>query len=100
MFKPLDQKNKGTFIWNIMLSYFQALDGFVLVVTSDGTILYSTENISSHLGFHQVDLVHRCLYGIVHPDDHHELKVVLEQTLPVVSYWWSQFVYRNKKAHD
>ncbi len=61
----------------------QALDGFVLVVTSDGTILYSTENISSHLGFHQVDLVHRCLYGIVHPDDHHELKVVLEQTLPV-----------------
>ena len=60
---------------------FQSLDGFLLVVTSDGTILYSTENISSHLGFHQVDLVHRCLYGIIHPDDHHELKVVLEQTL-------------------
>ncbi|XP_022086648.1 aryl hydrocarbon receptor-like isoform X2 [Acanthaster planci] len=59
----------------------EALDGFLLVVTSDGTILYSTENISSHLGFHQVDLVHRCLYGIVHPDDHLELKGVLEQTL-------------------
>ncbi|XP_071793157.1 uncharacterized protein [Asterias amurensis] len=59
----------------------ESLDGFLLVVTSDGTILYSTENISSHLGFHQVDLVHRCLYGIIHPDDHHELKVVLEQTL-------------------
>ncbi|XP_038071178.1 uncharacterized protein LOC119740049 [Patiria miniata] len=59
----------------------EALDGFLLVVTSDGTILYSTENISSHLGFHQVDLVHRCLYGIIHPDDHPELKAVLEQTL-------------------
>ncbi|XP_071949278.1 uncharacterized protein [Antedon mediterranea] len=59
----------------------ESLDGFLVVVTSDGTILYATDNISTHLGFNQVDLVHRCLYGIVHPDDHHELKVVLEHTL-------------------
>ncbi|XP_033126484.1 aryl hydrocarbon receptor-like isoform X2 [Anneissia japonica] len=59
----------------------ESLDGFLVVVTSDGTILYTTDNISSHLGFNQVDLVHRCLYGIVHPDDHHELKVVLEHSL-------------------
>ena len=25
--------------------------------------------------------MHRCIYGIVHPDDHNELKVVLENTL-------------------
>ncbi|XP_013389293.2 uncharacterized protein LOC106158006 [Lingula anatina] len=25
--------------------------------------------------------MHRCLYGIVHPDDHHEVKMVLEQTI-------------------
>ncbi|XP_070539757.1 uncharacterized protein [Ptychodera flava] len=59
----------------------QALDGFLFVLTSDGTILYTSENIATHLGFNQVDLVHRCIYGIVHPDDHHELKVVLEHTL-------------------
>lgn len=29
----------------------------------------------------QVDLMHRCIYGIVHPDDHHELKVALEHSL-------------------
>ena len=29
----------------------------------------------------QVDLMQRCVYGIVHPDDHHELKTVLEGTL-------------------
>ena len=31
--------------------------------------------------FNQVDLMQRCVYGIVHPDDHHELKTVLEGTL-------------------
>nr|XP_006816004.1 PREDICTED: hypoxia-inducible factor 1-alpha-like [Saccoglossus kowalevskii] len=59
-----------------------ALDGFLFILTSDGTILYTSENIATHLGFNQVDLVHRCIYGIVHPDDHHELKVVLEHSLP------------------
>ncbi|XP_072177781.1 uncharacterized protein [Diadema setosum] len=59
----------------------EAFDGFLLVVTADGTILYTTDNISSHLGFHHVDLVHRCIYGIVHPDDHDELRVILEETL-------------------
>ena len=29
----------------------------------------------------QVDLMMRCIYGIVHPDDHEELKMVLEQSL-------------------
>ncbi len=29
----------------------------------------------------QVDLMQRCVYGIVHPDDHHELKTVLEGSL-------------------
>ncbi|XP_030848863.1 single-minded homolog 2 [Strongylocentrotus purpuratus] len=61
----------------------EALDGFLLVITVDGTILYATDNMSSHLGFHHVDLVHRCIYGIVHPDDHQELRVILEETLGV-----------------
>ncbi|XP_071827405.1 circadian locomoter output cycles protein kaput-like isoform X2 [Apostichopus japonicus] len=59
----------------------ESLDSFLLVVTADGTILYTSDNISTHLGFHPVDLVHRCIYGIVHPDDHGEVKNVLEQTL-------------------
>ncbi|KAJ8025518.1 Aryl hydrocarbon receptor [Holothuria leucospilota] len=59
----------------------QSLDSFLLVATADGTILYTTENISTHLGFHPVDLVHRCIYGIVHPDDHSDVKNVLEQNL-------------------
>ncbi|XP_078668375.1 uncharacterized protein LOC144909876 [Branchiostoma floridae x Branchiostoma belcheri] len=63
----------------------QALDGFLLVVTSDGTILYVSSNISATIGFSQVDLLHRCIYGIVHPDDHHDLKSVLEQRFDTCS---------------
>ncbi|XP_078587001.1 uncharacterized protein LOC144868540 [Branchiostoma floridae x Branchiostoma japonicum] len=63
----------------------QALDGFLLVVTSDGTILYVSSNISATIGFSQVDLLHRCIYGIVHPDDHHDLKSVLEQRFTACS---------------
>ena len=33
----------------------------------------------------QVELLQRCIYGIVHPDDQVELQAVLERTLPVSS---------------
>ncbi|XP_046562744.1 circadian locomoter output cycles protein kaput-like [Haliotis rubra] len=59
----------------------QLLDGFLLVITSDGTVLYVSENILQYLGFNQVDLMHRCVYGVIHPGDHQEVKVVLEHTL-------------------
>ncbi|ELU04142.1 hypothetical protein CAPTEDRAFT_187600 [Capitella teleta] len=62
-------------------SLLKALDGVMLVVTSDGTVLYVSQNILQHLGFNQVDLKLRCIYGIVHPDDHQELKMVLEHSL-------------------
>ncbi|XP_021355590.1 aryl hydrocarbon receptor-like [Mizuhopecten yessoensis] len=55
------------------------LDGFLLVVSTDGTILYASDNVLQYLGFNQVDLLHRCIYGVVHPDDHLDLKLVFEQ---------------------
>ncbi|XP_041369596.1 aryl hydrocarbon receptor-like [Gigantopelta aegis] len=63
-------------------SAIQVLDGFLLTLTTDGTILYVSENILQYLGYNQIDLMHRCLYGIVHPDDHYELKTILENSLP------------------
>lgn len=32
----------------------QALDGFMLVISSDGRILYTSESISNYLGLRQV----------------------------------------------
>ncbi|XP_033756893.1 aryl hydrocarbon receptor-like [Pecten maximus] len=57
----------------------QILDGFLLVVATDGTILYASDNVLQYLGFNQVDLLHRCIYGVIHPDDHFDLKLVFEQ---------------------
>lgn len=36
------------------LSYMKALDGFVLVLSQQGDIVYCSENIADHLGVSQV----------------------------------------------
>ncbi|XP_069140372.1 uncharacterized protein [Argopecten irradians] len=42
--------------------------------------MYTSDNVLQYLGFNQVDLLHRCIYSVVHPDDHFDLKSVLEQS--------------------
>lgn len=42
-------------IYKISL-FLQCLDGFLLTAFTDGTIVYSTENVLQYLGFNQVNL--------------------------------------------
>lgn len=35
-------------------SLFQALNGFLLILTCDGEVFFATHSIESYLGFHQV----------------------------------------------
>ena len=37
-----------------MVLHQQSLDGFLMVVTGEGTIIYISENIHKHLGLFQV----------------------------------------------
>ncbi|XP_053406617.1 uncharacterized protein LOC123546290 [Mercenaria mercenaria] len=57
---------------------YQMIEGFVVLASADGTIMFVTENISKYTGFSQVDLIHRCLYSIIHPEDFQDLKDALE----------------------
>ncbi|TNN47058.1 Aryl hydrocarbon receptor [Liparis tanakae] len=47
----------------------QALSGFVLVVTAEGYVFYTSPTIQDFLGFQQSDVVHQSVFELIHTDD-------------------------------
>ncbi|KAG7503574.1 aryl hydrocarbon receptor-like [Solea senegalensis] len=47
----------------------QALNGFVLVITAEGYIFYTSPTIQEFLGFHQSDVIHQSVFELIHTDD-------------------------------
>ncbi|XP_017265798.1 aryl hydrocarbon receptor [Kryptolebias marmoratus] len=47
----------------------QALNGFVLAVTSEGLVFYVSSTVQDYLGFHQSDVIHQSVFELIHTDD-------------------------------
>ncbi|XP_061105819.1 hypoxia inducible factor 1 subunit alpha, like 2 isoform X2 [Conger conger] len=54
-----------------------AFEGFLLLLSRDGKVIYTTEAISMYAGIKQVDLIGQSLYDFMHPCDQQEAREIL-----------------------
>ncbi|XP_064608668.1 protein cycle-like isoform X2 [Liolophura sinensis] len=54
---------------NLSAALLEAYDGFLLVISQKGIILYVSDLITTLLGHSQMDLLGQSVYSFVHPDD-------------------------------
>ncbi|XP_069495030.1 hypoxia-inducible factor 1-alpha isoform X2 [Ambystoma mexicanum] len=57
--------------------YLKALEGFVLVLTEDGDMIYLSDNVNKCMGLTQFDLTGQSVFEFTHPCDHEELREML-----------------------
>ncbi|XP_017879539.1 hypoxia-inducible factor 1-alpha isoform X2 [Ceratina calcarata] len=57
--------------------FTKAMNGFMLVLSNDGSIIYLSENVSDYLGVSQMDMLGQSVYEYSHPCDHEELREYL-----------------------
>ncbi|XP_054154394.1 hypoxia-inducible factor 1-alpha-like [Oppia nitens] len=55
----------------------KALNGFLLVLSKEGDMVYISDNVDQYLGLTQIDLIGQSIYDYTHPCDHNEIKDVL-----------------------
>lgn len=60
------------------------MDGFLIVLDKDGTVLFVSESIASYIGLTQNDVIGLNLEEITHPDDNEIIgdNLVAKKVLP------------------
>ncbi|XP_047232901.1 endothelial PAS domain-containing protein 1 isoform X2 [Girardinichthys multiradiatus] len=87
-FTPLDETNM----------YLKILEGFLMVLSTTGDMIFLSDNVSKYMGLSQTELMGHNIFEYTHPCDHEEIRHNLRLTAEL---GWSQkrdFVMRIKSA--
>ncbi|XP_036379039.1 hypoxia inducible factor 1 subunit alpha, like 2 [Megalops cyprinoides] len=60
-----------------------ALEGFLLLLSRGGQVIYTTEAVGTHTGIRQMDLIGQSLYDFMHPRDQKEVREILSSRADV-----------------
>ncbi|XP_063039859.1 hypoxia-inducible factor 1-alpha-like [Engraulis encrasicolus] len=58
-------------------AFLKALDGFFMVLSEDGDMVYVSDNVNKCLGLPQMDLTGHSIFDFAHPCDHDEIREML-----------------------
>ncbi|KAL1252864.1 hypothetical protein QQF64_017557 [Cirrhinus molitorella] len=58
-----------------------ALGGFVVLLSLNGKVIFTTKGITTHTGMNQMDLIGRSLFEFLHPCDQKEFKDILTRLI-------------------
>ncbi|XP_017348521.1 hypoxia inducible factor 1 subunit alpha, like 2 isoform X2 [Ictalurus punctatus] len=61
--------------------FLDTLEGFLLLLSLCGKIIFITKDAVSHIGIKQTDLIGRSLFDFIHPSDHKEIKEILTRII-------------------
>ncbi|XP_031634173.1 protein similar isoform X2 [Contarinia nasturtii] len=56
----------------------KALDGFLIMLSTDGDVIYVSENIHEYIGIHQIEILGNPIWDYTHQCDHNELRDILK----------------------
>uniref|UniRef100_A0A3Q3NL45 Endothelial PAS domain protein 1 n=1 Tax=Labrus bergylta TaxID=56723 RepID=A0A3Q3NL45_9LABR len=61
--------------------YLRTLDGFLMVLSTDGDMIFLSHNVSNYMGLTQTELMGHNIFEFTHPCDHEEITNNLQEIL-------------------